>query len=99
MLGGDEADRTLGTLLQTPTHPDNDTGTNEVVLPDNEVDLPPHEKADQGEDGRLELLLEKARLEREKISQEEAHKRQLADLRTEMLMNQTWIQGVLQELK
>ena len=33
------------------------------------------------------------------MKQEEVHKKQMADLRTEMLLNQAWMQGVLEEMK
>ena len=59
-----------------------------------ETDLATWKELAKGEDGRLKLLLEKAHLESERAKQEEVHRRQMSELRKEMLMKETWMQNV-----
>ena len=65
-----------------------------VVLSDTEENAP-----DQDKDNRLELILEKARLEREVEIQEESHRRQISGLRQEVLLNQSLVQSMMEEVQ
>ena len=64
------------------------------VLSDTEDNAP-----DRDKDNRLELILEKARLEREVEIQEESHRRQISGLRQEVLLNQSLVQSMMEEVQ
>merc|ERR1712208_28963 len=67
----------------------------EIVVPSDTEDNAP----DRDKDNRLELILEKARLEREVEIQEESHRRQISGPRQEVSLNQSLVQSMMEEVQ